>query len=80
MSARPYAGSVDQAALNDLVRQFGDLLADAVEVGVILTYHAVNEEGGSGSMMLAGTGISQAQLCQIMADALDHNESEGDTL
>jgi len=73
-----YTGSLDEDTVSDLIRQFGRLVEEAGEVGFVLTYHAVDKPG-SGRMNLAGTGINQAQLAILLADALEHNATHGST-
>lgn len=72
--------AVDQDNVEDLFSEFAQMVIDAGEVGFMMTYSAKNEEGAMGRISLAGAGISNDQLGQIFARALDHNEEHGDTL
>lgn len=73
-----YTGSVDEDNVSDLIRQFGEIVEDAGDMGFILTYHAA--QGDSvGVMDLAGRGIDQALLGVLLADALEHNATHGST-
>jgi len=73
-----YTGSLDEDKVSDLIRQFGELVTDAGDLGFILTYHAARGDK-VGVMDLAGRGIDQVLLGRLLADALEHNATHGDT-
>lgn len=75
----PYAGTVDDAQVDDAIARIGRLIQDAGEVGFVLTYHAVDAPHMSGRFNLEGTGISQDQLGILLARALEHNAEHGST-
>lgn len=69
----PYAGTIVESAVDTLITEFGRLVENAGEVGFVLVYHAVNEPGTSGVMDLVGSGISNAQLRDLFAEAAERD-------